>query len=199
MALSEEIKNTRSLSISVPGRISYENSANIELIGSEQQRISFYAYKNGSLVGKSNDFMKALNMCYDDIGYVIADNKSIVYNRAAKLGTAEIKDPVERMQEALLHYPEFKDDSIYDDGIIMLDGRGMDLNQIQYYVYEGTPVILRTDSEGGYCLISGYDEFNNVKIFYPDTGETRLFGEDEASFYFDSNENDFICTVRQVR
>ena len=199
VALSEEIKNTRSLRISVPGRISYENSANIELIGSEQQRISFYAYKNGSLVGKSNDFMKALNMCYDDIGYVIADNKSIVYNRAAKLGTAEIKDPVERMQEALLHYPEFKDDSIYDDGIIMLDGRGMDLNQIQYYVYEGMPVILRTDSEGGYCLISGYDEFNNVKIFYPDTGETRLFGEDEASSYFDSNENDFICTVRQVR
>ena len=44
-----------------------------------------------------------------------------------------------------------------------------------------------------------YDEFNNVKIFYPDTGETRLFGEDEASSYFDSNENDFICTVRQVR
>lgn len=200
ISLTEEIKNTRSIEISVPRKISYENSSNIELPLSDETGImSFYAYVNGRLVGESNDFMRALDMCYDDIGYVLADNMTAVYNRAAKSGSHSIKDPLNLAEEALRHYDEFTDSTVYDDGIIMLDGLGMNLNQILYYVYEDMPVILRTGGSGGCRLITGYDEFNNIRVFDPETGGEELFGEAEATAFFESFDSDFICPVRQVK
>ena len=200
IALSEEIINTRSVNISVPRRISYEGSANIELISStDSAAMSFYSYSNGKLKGHSSSFMTALGQCYDDIGYVIADNMTLVYNRAAKLGTAELRDPMAAVNDALSHYEDFSYTQAYEDGIILLYAQGINLNQVQYYVFKGTPVILRTDSEGGYKLVCGYDQYNNMRIYDPLSESFELLGEAEAEAYFDSEENDFICIVRQVK
>ena len=54
------------------------------------------------------------------------------------------------------------------------------------------PGIGRPRAEGGYELIAGYDQYN-VTIFNPETKEARKMGLNDASQYFSSVGNDFVC------
>ena len=47
---------------------------------------------------------------------------------------------------------------------------------------------------GGYELISGYDQYN-VTIYNPTTKEARKMGLNDASQYFSNVGNDFVCGV----
>lgn len=199
--LDEEIMTTRSVSISAPGKISYERSANIEFPyeGSSDDKPVFYAYVNGELKGRSENFMKAMDICYDGIGYIKAGNIATVYNRANKTGKRSISDPESAAAPLTEHFAGFDESRIFDEeGIIAVKGRGMDSNQMLYFVYKGTPVILRT-SEESYQLVSGFDEFGNIEIYDPGSGNDTLLGEEEARNYFESLQNDFISFVNITR
>ena len=75
----------------------------------------------------------------------------------------------------------------------MLDARGCILNQVLYFISRGCPVAVYMEN-GGYELISGYDQYN-VTIYNPTTKEARKMGLNDASQYFSNVGNDFVCGV----
>lgn len=196
--LDQEIKTTRNLKISVPRKISYENAGTIEL-GKAQANadggMQFYVYSRARLIGKSTDFAKAVQACYDGFGWVTDKNHVMLYNRTDReaLGSADVSS--EAAAEMLTHLEAFSESTKFDDGWILLNAQGLTLNQVLYYVYKGTPVVAYLE-DMRYLLICGYDNFN-VKFYDPlaEGEKTFLMGKNDAEVYLTEHQNDFVAGV----
>ena len=176
----------------VPKKMAYESSEVVELKSATGITENlFYAYGGGHYLGSSRSFTEALNLAYDKMGVVTDENQEIVWNRVNRLPARNIKDPENKGALLIRHMEEFSGSKNYDDGILMLEARGCILNQVLYFISKGCPVAVYTEN-GGYELIAGYDQYN-VTIFNPETKEARKMGLNDASQYFSSVGNDFVC------
>ena len=199
--LDEEIKTTRNLKVRVPGKISYENAGRIELMrsGKVDQKLWLYAYENGRLSMVTTSLDKAMEYCYDELGFITDKNGSILYNRTDRESQSTIDSPLQKALPIIKNLETFRENKIYeDDGIIMLDAQGLDLNQISYYIYQGLPVVFYTKNMR-YYIIYGYDNFN-IKVYDPfeDNEENRTFlmGKEEAENWFINHQSDFVAAVQ---
>lgn len=194
--LDENIKTTRSLRISAPKNISYERSGTIEL-GSHKSsdEIYFYAYANGTLLGKVNSLNEAIDLCYDEMGWVTDENAVVVYSRADRTASRNLTDPYSAAQPLVLALDDFEENCITDDGYILLDAQGAELNRILYYINKGCPILAWLDNNE-YCLIFGYDS-QSVRVFYPfresEEDNAEILPMEEAAQYFARQQNDYIC------
>ena len=198
--LDQEIKTTRSLKVSVPRKISYENAGTIELSKTEQtqgKQMQFYAYAGGRLLGTYTSLAKAVNLCYEKMGWVTDANGILVYNRADRDSLKTISDPMHASEKLLKNLEGFSESHVVsEDSIVMLDAQGLKLNQVLYYVGQGIPAAAFR-AEGDYILIYGYDNFN-ISIYQPNApeGERKVkMGRGDAETYFDQQQFDFICAV----
>lgn len=199
--LDENIRTTKNLRISAPKNISYERSGNIEL-GTHKtaETVMFYAYANGRLKGRSSSLKEALDMCYDEMGWVTDKNSAVVYSRTDKASTYTIKEPFSAAQPLLLSLEnqQFTDDTITKDGYIIMDAQGIELNRMLYYINKGHPVYARLNN-GEYCLIYAFDR-TSVSIYYPSEEEgmstKEIMSMEDAASYFEANQNDYICFVK---
>ena len=182
------------MKVSVPKKMAYESAEVVELKSNAGPSESlFYAYGAGHYLGSSRSFTEALNLAYDKMGVVTDKNQEIVWNRVNRSPARSIKDPENKGALLIRHMDEFSGSMHYDDGILMLDARGCILNQVLYFISKGCPVAVYTEN-GGYELISGYDQYN-VTIYNPTTKEARKMGLNDASQYFSNVGNDFVCGV----
>ena len=194
--LDENIKTTRSLRISAPKNISYERSGTIEL-GSHRtgEEICFYSYANGRLQGKVNNLAEAIDLCYDEMGWVRDKNSVVVYNRSDRVPNRVIQDPNSAAEPLVLGMKDFTGDRITEDGYILLDAQGVELNRLMYYVSKGCPIAVWQD-RNEYALIFGYDS-QNVRIYFPMAGEAEeqstMMSAEEAAAYFAGQQNDYLC------
>lgn len=180
--------------VSVPKKMAYERAEVVELKPAVRNAETlFYAYGGGHYLGSSRSFTEALQLAYDRMGVVTDQNQEIIWNRVNRPPSRTMKDPESAGALLLRHLDEFGASRSYDDGILMLDARGCILNQVLYFVGQGCPVAAYTET-GSYELISGYDQYN-VTIYNPETKETRKMGLNDASSYFSSAGNDFVCGV----
>lgn len=195
--LDEEIKTTRNLQVSVPRRISYENAGSIELIQQrETEGMVFYSYARGRLAGKTTSFEKAVELCYDGFGWVKDENSVMLYNRTDRESRGQAPGDSQAAEALRLHLPEFTGNTRYEDGWILLNGQGLSLSQVLYYVYQGTPVAAYLE-DMRYLLIVGYDNFN-VRLYDPEAPEESresLMGMEDAEAFFTSHQNDFVLAV----
>ncbi len=198
--LDENIKTTKNLRVSAPKNISYERSGNIEL-GTHKNTngLRYYAYANGKLKGRTDNLEDALDLCYDDMGWVTDDNAVVLYSRADKSAAHTIKAPYSAAQPMVLalENQKFTDDFITEDGYAIMDAQGIELNRLLYYVNKGYPILANLNN-GDYCLIYAYDR-TSVSVYYPSEDEglsTNTIMEAEAAAqYFAQYQNDYICFV----
>ena len=199
--LDDNIKTTKNLKISAPKNISYEKSGNIDLgIHKSEGKLRFYAYANGSLMGRSDNLEDALALCYDEMGWVTDDNAVVLYSRADKSAAYSIREPFSAAQPMVLalENQELTDDRITDDGYAILDAQGIELNRLLYYINKGYPV--RANLENGeYCLIYAYDR-TSISLYYPSEDEglsmRTTMEMEEAAQYFAQFQNDYICFIK---
>lgn len=193
--LLSEVKGGEDVKLSSPQKVSYDQSLDLELTANTPfSGMTFYAYGNGRLKGTTQDFVKAVNMAYEDMGLVTDQDQNILWNRTNRGNVKNIREIQNTAAPILQRLDGFTGSEAFEDNLIMLDAKGLELNQILYFVDQGLPVVAYT-GEGSYILITGFDQFN-VTLYQPETGETWKMGLNDAAAYFQNLQNDFICSVR---
>lgn len=183
--------------VSAPKALSYENSSILD-VGSTQTvqpetGMIFYAYGGGHYIGASRSFTVAVEMAYDQMGYVTDNNQYIVWDRIDRSNARTIRSPIDEARKVTKHLDSFSGSKEYEDGLILIDGGGCSLNQVLYYIGKGIPVIAYTES-GGYVLLTGFDQYN-ISLYDPGTQETWKMGLNDGGEYFQMLQNDFICAL----
>lgn len=193
--LLSEVKGGEDVKLSSPQKVSYDQSLDLELTANTPfSGMTFYAYGNGRLKGTTQDFVKAVNMAYEDMGLVTDQDQNILWNRTNRGNVKNIREIQNTAAPILQRLDGFTGSEAFEDNLIMLDAKGLELNQILYFVDQGLPVVAYT-GEGSYILITGFDQFN-VTLYQPETGETWKMGLNDAAAYFQNLQNDFICSIR---
>ena len=191
--LDKEISG-RETKITVPKKVAYEATEVVELkSNAKDQEPRFYAYGAGHYLGSSSSFTDALKLAYEKMGIVTDRNQEILWNRVNRPATRSMKEPLKTGAAFIRGLESFTGSGPAGEGTLLLDARGCNLSQILYFVGQGCPVAAYT-SQGGYVLISGYDQYN-VTVYDPATGESQKMGLNDASAYFAAQGNDFVCGV----
>ena len=183
------------------------------------QAEQYYAYGSGRLEGICGSAAKAIELVYEQMGVVVAEDQNYVWTRAnrkteamADLGEGEkAETPSGRLSACLSMILKMAGDSsgaeaklaegksAYEILEELPSGRAVDLggcilNQMLYYVNRGCPVLAMT--KGGQAeLILGYDIYKNLIIYDPLAGENRLMAEEEAERYYGAYGYPFISWV----
>lgn len=192
--LSNEIRSNANIRQTASKRTIYTQSEQLNLnYRPASQQMVFHAYGGGHYLGSSTQFSVALKAAYDQMGIVVDQNHRIVWNRVNRGNIRTLREPVQAAGGLIRHLDEFTDDSLYPDGVLMLDARGCSLNQVLYFVDKGSPVIAY-EKNGGYLLINGFDQYN-ITITNPVTGMTEKMGLNDGMEYFRARGNDFVCAL----
>ncbi len=181
----------KAVSMREPVSFSHAGAGSLEVAapaGEDRGGQNFYAHAQGRFLGMSRSFQEAVELAYDGMGLVTDSQQHIVWDRINRRNAAGARNEgVSAMQR---HLGEFTESTLYEDGLLMIDARGCELNQVLYFIDKGYPVIAYTDT--GYVLISSYDAYN-VTVTNPVSGETWKMGLGDGAAYFQSLGNDFIC------
>ena len=180
---------------SAPKAFSYEYTSVLDTgssaSASSDNSMIFRAYGGGHYIGSSRTFSQAVEMAYGQMGYVTDSSQHIVWDRINRQPIRNIKSPVDEVRKVTKYLDSFDGSRVYEDGLILIDAGGCSLSQILYYIDKGVPVIAYVES-GQYVLLSGYDQYN-VSLYDPETQESWKMGMNDATAYFESLQNDFIC------
>ena len=183
--------------ISAPKAFSYEYTSTLDVsaqtAAQPDSEMIFYAYGGGHYIGATRSFSTAVNMAYGQMGFVTDGNQHIVWDRINRRNIRNIKSPVEEARKVTKYLDSFAGSRMYEDGLILIDAGGCSLSQVLYYIDKGIPVVAYIDS-GNYVLLSGYDQYN-VSLYNPQTQETTKMGLNDATEYFKSLQNDFLCAL----
>lgn len=193
--LEMENKGYQSIKISTPKTVVSDEADLLELKSSYQnQELQFYAYSGGHLLGRSNNFAKALNIAYDRMGIVTDQRQNILWNRVSRSNARNIRDTVTALTPLSRHLDDMTGSKSFNDGVVMLDASGCSLMQVLYFIDQGIPVVAYTD-EGSYLILTGFDQYN-VVTYDPQTKETTKIGLNDATEYLKGRGNDFVCAVQ---
>lgn len=180
--------------ITVPKKVAYETTEVVELKSdAKDTEPRFYTYGAGHYLGSSGSFTDALKLAYEKMGIVTDQNQEILWNRVNRPSARSMKDPLKTGAAFIHGLDSFTGSGPAGEGTMMLDARGCSLSQVLYFVGHGCPVAAYT-GQGGYVLISSYDQYN-ITVYDPATGESQKMGLNDASAYFAGQGNDFVCGV----
>ena len=91
--LFADVKNSQSVKFSSPEKVSYDQSLDLQLTANTPfTGMTFYAYGNGRLKGTSQDFVKAVELAYEDMGVVTDQDQNILWNRTNRGNIRNIRD-----------------------------------------------------------------------------------------------------------
>ena len=193
--LSQEIRSTRNVRISVPRKIHDSESDILELKSNYQvKKLEFYAYSGGHLQKITTDFSEAMQKAYEKMGVVTDGNHRILWSRVNRGTVKNIKDPVSVFALVERQLENFSASCILEDGLMILDARGCSMQQLLYFIDQNMPVLGFTEN-GSYLLLCGFDQYN-VTVYDPASGETYKAGLNDSTEFFRRRGNDFICAVR---
>lgn len=193
--LDGESKSSRNIRLSVPGRVSYDQTDLLELHSNYQiQGMRFYAYGGGHLLKVTMDFAEAVQLAYDKMGFVTDGNRQMLWNRVNRGPVRNIREPLTAFAPLQRHLEGFTVSKSHSDGVAVLDARGCSMMQMLYFIDQGIPVLGYT-GEGEYLVLCGFDQYN-VTVYDPATGETYKAGLNDSTEYFRLRGNDFICAVQ---
>ena len=193
--LDDEIKNGRSIRMQATKRVSYEQSDRLDLKSNYQlPDMEFYAYGNGHLLKVTTDFSEALQLAYDQMGFVTDENRNILWNRVKRGNIRNIRDVQSAFAPLARHLDSFTESTVYEtEKLAVLDARGSSLMQMLYFIDQGIPLAAYT-GEGQYLILCGFDQYN-VTVYNPQTGELYKAGLNDSTEFFRVRGNDFICAV----
>ncbi len=191
---SQEISENRSIRVTAPRRLSSSESDRLEPVTINPLSVMrFYAYGSGHLLAVTTNFTAALQTAYSRMGFVTDEDQNFLWDRVDREDSYTITDisgPIAMMER---HLDGFAASRSFSDGVILLDARGCDLQQLLYFIGKGMPVFGYTDD--GFCIIlNGFNRYN-IYVYDPDVSESTPVGINDCEYFFDQRGNDFICAV----
>lgn len=192
--LGSELRSGQRVYSSSPERLTYETSEILKLGSSVAvPGMRFLAYGGGHLLGITQDFSRAVGLAYPEMGIVTNATGRILWSRVNRPTASAIRSQSDAASRFMKNVPDFTGSRVFPDGTLLLDARGCNLSQVLYFLGQGTPVLAYGEGGIGYLLM-GYDAYN-VTIYQPETGESWKMGLNDATNYFTSAGNDFICGI----
>lgn len=216
-----DIAFSKALSVKYP-EIPGSTTENLSMAASEEgeQDNRFYAYSCGSLAGVTESVRDAINLVYNDMGIVVDSKQNYIWTRANRSTTRSIQVPAEyaAADEAstlaacvntILSLEGKKTDadkalekgrSAYDILNNSLDNgalnlQGCILNQVLYYVNNGSPVMVYT-AQDKVELITGFYGTNTIIMYDAMLQNTYTISWEEAENLFSANGNVFLSYVK---
>lgn len=186
VTLDKEIRNTKSLRISVPESISYESTGTVSVRESSAKGVRFLCYANGHYLGQSGKISDALSLIYDDMGWITDGTGKCIYSRVDRGTYHTVANPMQKAKPLLDALEDFTGNTVTDDGYLLIDGYGMTLHQALGFVYNDYPVVV-TDKNDNWSLIYGFDA-KKVKIMDAN-GNAYTVDRDSA----DALGSNFLC------
>lgn len=172
-------------------------SANVAAPESNAARMDvWYAYACGKRQGVYVDFADAVNAAWDRMGLVTDPQGRILWARANRKSSASISATGGAVSAAKTHVEDFiKGNRGSSDGTVYLDGRGLSLGQVLYFVSKGQPVAV-ISPDGSVGFIIAYDQFDNVTYLRgagTEGATAEKIGINDATHYFSTLGNNYIC------
>ncbi len=187
----------------------------------EQTRLRYYAYIEGSIKGAYENASEAIAAAKDGIGVVLNSSNQIVWERGIRQQKNTISRfetmsyqatpgaTVENCLQQILAYQgvtvarnqlEVKNSSAYEmlkkySKYAPVRLTGITLDDALYYVSKGRPVLAMTGREDA-VLIYGYDTFN-ILVVNPATGKRVKMGIQDSTQMFEAAGNIFLSYLEQ--
>lgn len=165
----------------------YEGSKKIVLEAKEKSENLYYVYAKGSLEGIYRSANQAIRRADETLGVVVDGSQQMVWERGNKQTKLDLN--VETFPAAFLEYSLDVDAIQSKMSQRVLDLTGCTLDQVLYFVSEGTPVLAKTPD--GVVIIGGYDEYNTRLLKQGDT-ELTYAGLQDSTAMFEEAGNVFI-------
>lgn len=165
----------------------YEGSREIVLETKAQREDVYYVYAKGMLDGMYRSINQAVRRADEALGVVVDSRQQMVWERGNRQTKLDLD--VETFPAVFLEYSLDADHIQEKMEQRVLDLTGCTLEQVLYFVSEGTPVLAKTPD--GVVIIGGYDEYNTRLL---KQGETELTyaGLQDSTAMFEEAGNVFI-------
>lgn len=165
----------------------YEGSKEIVLEAKEKSEDLYYVYAKGSLDGIYRSANQAICRADEMLGVVVDGRQQMVWERGNKQAKLDLN--VDTFPAAFREYS--LDAAAIQSKMSqrVLDLTGCTLDQVLYFVSEGTPVLAKTPD--GVVIIGGYDEYNTRLLKQGDT-ELTYAGLQDSTAMFEEAGNVFI-------
>lgn len=165
----------------------YEGSKEIVLEAKEKSEDLYYVYAKGSLDGIYRSANQAIRRADEMLGVVVDGRQQMVWERGNKQAKLDLN--VDTFPAAFREYS--LDAAAIQSKMSqrVLDLTGCTLDQVLYFVSEGTPVLAKTPD--GVVIIGGYDEYNTRLLKQGDT-ELTYAGLQDSTAMFEEAGNVFI-------
>lgn len=165
----------------------YEGSKAIVLEAKEKSEDLYYVYAKGSLDGIYSSANRAIRRADEALGVVVDGSQQMVWERGNKQTKLDLN--VDTFPAAFMEYS--LDAAAIQSKMSqrVLDLTGCTLDQVLYFVSEGTPVLAKTPD--GVVIIGGYDEYNTRLLKQGDT-ELIYAGLQDSTAMFEEAGNVFI-------
>lgn len=212
---------SKTFSISYP-EIPGSTTENLSMAASEEEEQDnrFYAYSCGSLTGVTESVGEAINLVYNDMGIVVDSEQNYIWTRANRSSVRSIQVPAEfaaadeastlsaclntilslESKKTNAEKELDKGKSAYDILNSTLDNGALDLqgcilNQVLYYVNNGSPVMVYTGKDK-VELIVGFYGTNTIIMYDAMLQDTYTLSWEDAENLFNANGNVFLSYVK---
>ena len=182
----------------------------------EEEQERFYVYVRGNVILATDNIADAIIRANESLGVVIDSNQRYVWMRARKTAQSAFSNlkvydadkassTVVQAVSAMLEYHEqgVSVKELIDNGAtpksalestlkdsVVLDVSGCTVNEIVFYVSEGSPVFAMTGSDSA-VLVTGYSA-NMIYYFEPASGTTQSMSFESADELFRKAGNIFF-------
>jgi len=192
--LAKDIASGKKLKTVSPKKLVLEdgNVMRLETV-TPAERVEFYAYGRGCLLGIYSDFAEAAQAAYDTMGFVSLGENEPLWVRANKAGAYFMRDVQNIVKQTDAYHAEFTGESRNVEGALLLEASGTPLNQVLVFVSAGYPVIAHTGPDS-WLYVTGFDQ-GHVRVWNPVTEQSETLTLESANERFEGSGNDFICCI----
>ena len=168
-------------------QVIYEGSRKIVLEPKEMKEEQYFVYAKGVLDSMNSSANIAVQRADAALGIVLNSKQQCIWER----GNTKVKLDldVNSFPSAFLSYDLDINRLQSEMDKTVIDLSGCTLEQIRYFISEGTPVMAKTPE--GVVLIGGYDEYNYRLLKQGDT-ELSYYGKNDSEEMFAAAGNIFV-------
>ena len=169
--------------------IVHEGERNVEIPGKKQEEELYYVYAKGKLDSIYENANTAIVRADSQYGIVVDQNQNYIWERGNRQDAAEL--PLAQISQSILsgnmNLAELEA-QLPDKKVLDLSGCVMD--EILYFISEGNPIL--ADTADGIRLLTGYDQWGNIRYYEPGAEETYLLDDVDSLELFEKSGNIFI-------
>lgn len=174
-------------------QIIYEGSKEIALETNPRDESLYYVYAKGSLDSMHTSVNLAVQRADEALGVVVNGKQQVVWERGNKKEKLDLD--VNTFPAAFLEYSLDVQAIQSKMDQTVLDLSGCTMEQILYFVSQGTPVLAKTAD--GVVIIGGYDEYN-TRLLRPGSEKLEYYGREDSTAMFEEAGSVFITYLNPL-